>query len=88
MTIWISMMIFNVVEERENKYIIILYQYIYLFYLQYYYILAMSRYFEVLFHLLGAGVEEALSSRDKSLFFPLDTDEIGVKSKVRAREEG
>ena len=35
MTIWISMMIFNVVEERENKYIIILYQYIYLFYLQY-----------------------------------------------------
>ena len=36
MTIWISMMIFNVVEERENKYIIILYQYIYLFYLQYY----------------------------------------------------
>ena len=37
MTIWISMMIFNVVEERENKYIIILYQYIYLFYLQYLY---------------------------------------------------
>ena len=52
-----------------------------------YSILAMSRYFEVLFHLLGAllgaGVEEALSSRDKSLFFPLDTDEIGVKYEQR-----
>ena len=49
------MMIFNVVEERENKYIIILYQYIYLFYLQY---ISYVQIFEVLFHLLillGAG---------------------------------
>ena len=46
----------------------------------------MSRYFEVLFHLLGAGVEEALSFGTRASFSHLTPMKIGVKYEQGRKE--